>query len=1402
MRVRSEPAGVTAATPPEAPSSEVVFYLNGSRVALRDPDPALLLVDYLRSRGLTGTKLSCGEGGCGACTVMVGRWDRARSRVVRRSVNACLRPVASIDGMAITTVEGIGNTHDGLNPVQHSLASGNGSQCGYCSPGFVMTAYAYLREHERPSEQAIEELFAGNLCRCTGYRPILDAMRSFASPPYAAGVAADTFPEELCDRAPRPLHLHGGGRTWYRATTLQLMQELKERHWAAPNDPKLVSGNTSIGIYKADDPRVLIDVGAVEELRHVGLSADGAALEVGGAVTYTELRDALAELRAERTAVEVAGLDALDGLVAPIAGTQVRDEATVGGAVSLLWQHAAGAKPFPSDLYTALVGLDATVALASRAYDGGRRAFGSLELPPAEAWPHDAVVETVRVPLTGGGEHVATYRVARREQNAHALVNACLWVRLGDARRVEAARLAFGAIAGRPVRATATEQALAGRPWNGDALTGALDALHGELEPLIIEWHDGISRGYRLGLAESLFYRFFLAVSEVLAPGAVAPALAGGAYATPRPVSSGREDIQRENAIPKLTAPRQTAGEEIYTTDTADPPGTVFGALVASAYGHASFEYAGGVDAVLPALQERFDGVLAYLTAADIPCSYTGIGGDDPVFVTDTATAYGQLVGIVVAEDARCALAAAAHVQHDLIAWSPLPAVLGIDAARTQMPPSVLPNPATPPKQWLSYVTNYTRAGSDPAWLADPLTPPPGADGVLSGVQRSGLQAHFYMEPQALIAQPSGDGGILVDASTQSPDMVQNAVRQALNLRQNQVRVRVHPLGGGFGGKTTRSPFVATPVALAAWTLNQPVRLAIDRNVDTAIIGKRHAFEGAYHVAYKDGEIVAMTTALAADGGNTIDCSYFVIHVAQLHADNCYLVPTFGVGGTVYKTNEASNISMRAFGVVQTILIQEDAIEQVGYRTGTSPEAIRRRLLYRSGDSTHYGEQLEDCPIRENWDRLMRDADFELRAEEVARFNAANRWKKRGIAMIPLKYGAQYEVPALNYGSSLASVYAGDGSVVVQCGGVEVGQGLQTKVAQIAARTLGIDVHAVTVADADTSVTANATSTGADSGADLNGWATYIAAHQLRKRLEAFAHARGLDKFRGATWEAKWPEIVSQAHAERVDLAAYAFYKTKGIAADKPYAFYTWSVGCSEVEVDVLTGQVTVLRADLLVDAGLPLNPRLDLGQAQGAFVQGLGYMFTEEVLFDDQGRLLTDGTWEYKPPCSHTIPVDFRVSLNVARPPVTTLPIEHTVALVAAAGPAAFRPDVAVLAQHAMLAKAGDPPAVPAGSPAAADPAVVEQVEKIQVLTSADIAADPELRQQLDEATAAALHSAKNVGEPPVALAVSALLAVKRAVLSARADAGADGWFELDAPATVERVREACATPRDQLRL
>ena len=665
------------------PSSEVVFYVNGSRIALQDPDPALLLVDYLRSSGLTGTKLSCGEGGCGACTVMLARWDAGGRRVVRRSVNSCLRPVASIDGMAVTTVEGIGNSRDGLHPLQDRLAKGNGSQCGYCSPGFVMTAYSYLREHEQPSERELEDAFAGNLCRCTGYRPILDVMRSFATTPPLGGVAADEFPAELRDWPVRPLRLQGGGKTWYRATTLEEAQRLEASHYVAPNDPKLVAGNTSIGIYKAnvDDPRVLIDIAAVAELQRLVTRDDQPALEVGGAVTYTSLIEYLVA----GDAPEGTDQAALLGVLKQIAGTQVRDEATVGGAISLIWQHAESPRPFASDLYTALAGLDATVTLASAAYDGGRQAFGALELPPPADWPHDAIVATVSVPVGDETERVETYRVARREQNAHALVNACLRVTLDGDGVVQTARLAFGGIAGLPVRAAKTEQALVGQRWDGAALAAALDALHDELGPVIRDPRDGISTRYRLELAESLFYRFYLRVAEALAPGSVGSRLAGGAEATPRPISSGVEDIQTENAVPKLTggaADRRRgalhgrhrhAGAHAARGARLEHP-RPRGLRVPRRPSRRPARLARALPRRRPATSQK----------PTCPARVRWHRQGRPGAVNGAATAYGQLIGIVVAEQERVALAAAACVQHELVDWTRRPPVLGIAGARRE----------------------------------------------------------------------------------------------------------------------------------------------------------------------------------------------------------------------------------------------------------------------------------------------------------------------------------------------------------------------------------------------------------------------------------------------------------------------------------------------------------------------------------------------------------------------------------------------------------------------------------------------------------------------------------------------------------------------------------------------
>ncbi|HEX8748636.1 MAG TPA: molybdopterin cofactor-binding domain-containing protein, partial [Pyrinomonadaceae bacterium] len=380
--------------------------------------------------------------------------------------------------------------------------------------------------------------------------------------------------------------------------------------------------------------------------------------------------------------------------------------------------------------------------------------------------------------------------------------------------------------------------------------------------------------------------------------------------------------------------------------------------------------------------------------------------------------------------------------------------------------------------------------------------------------------------------------------------------------------------------------------------------------------------------------------------------------LAMQNADNCYFVPTFETSGDVARTNNASNTAFRSFGTVQCTLIAEEAMERVAHELGITPEEVRYKNLYktsrgRSFQRTPFNQALKPCYIREIWDKLSESSDFGRRQQEVSRFNAQNRWRKRGISMIPLKYGIGYQPRSLDQGVALVVAYASDGSVLLQHGGIDSGQGINTKMLQIAAETLGIPMEWIRIAESSTETCPNATATAASSGSDLFGGAVQLACQKLRKRLEKYCeenHVKGWKR----NWQMKWKEIVADANNARVDLTSEALFRTPhlgNLTSDNPYgnAFYyfSYSAAATEVEIDVLTGETTILRTDILFDAGKSLNPCLDVGQLEGAFVQGAGMMTSEQLMYEETGRLYSNGTWDYKPPQSHSIPIDFRVALN-----------------------------------------------------------------------------------------------------------------------------------------------------------
>jgi xanthine dehydrogenase/oxidase len=1095
-------------------SSRLTFWLNGQPRAIENPDPAILLSDYVRDSGLTGTKVGCGQGGCGACTLMISR--RTPERDDHRAINSCLRNLAAVADCHVTTVEGIGNVQDGLDAVQDRIALCNGSQCGFCTPGFVMNAYAHLRNHPSPTEQQMEDLFGGNLCRCTGYRPILHAMRSLAGefdadlnstprceadPCYPVPVRSGLLPIAL-DSLPDPgvlpqgLYFHRENLHWIRPSTLADAHELKAllgRHFGADR-VRLVVGNTARAIYPNEAAVCLIDVGRISELTAVSIDAGG--LRVGAAVSIQRLIELAEEVIAREPADRTIGLRELARHAKFLAGVQVRSAGSVGGNLAITKSHARRGEPFPSDLFTVLAALGATVTVRSDQLAGGARRFRLEELPQLELLPDDAMFVQFLIPWTHTGEYVRTFRVARRPQMAHPIVNAGFRCRLDAEGRAVAGEVVvvFGGLASCNSLLPGTEQALAGRRWNDATLREVMPVLEEELEAVTIPMEgEGFTGDYRRRLAMGFFYKFYVHVATQVCPQEIDPANLCAADPSQRPLSQGRQVFQVDERLGAVTRPivkraafAQASGEIRYPQDEPLPSHGAHGVLVLSRRAHARFWFNQAVDELETLLRERFPGFMSLVTADDLPgYPLIGLGGDDPVFFHDTVTCVAAPIALAVATSRAVAEQAAAYVESQCVVYEDLPAILTLSDA------VALRSLIEPPRGFPSHPEHdrhvlITRAGSDAKWLEEPGCRQDDK-ATLSGQLQTGAQAHFYMEPSCALAIPGAYGQITIHNSTQNPNGDQAQIARVLGVKANQVTVCVEQIGGGFGGKQNRAVFIGAVAAVAARKLRRPVRVALHRSMDTQVIGKRHPYLGTYHVAFSgDGMLHGMKLDYCSEGGNTTDASFAVLKGSCMMSDGCYRIPTFQAAGNVYRTHKSSNTAFRTFGQVQPHLIQEEAIERVAFELSLStgrrvlPEEIRRRNLYRSAgyeeaDTTHFGQPLWFCKLREQWDHVYADSQFEDRARRVDQFNRAHRWRKRGIAMLPLKYGIGFkQLAAMNSASAIVQVNKEDGSITVIHGGVEMGQGLHTKIAHVAAGELNVPLEFIRVTGNHTDAINNA----------------------------------------------------------------------------------------------------------------------------------------------------------------------------------------------------------------------------------------------------------------------------------------------------------------------------------------
>ncbi|KAL0052613.1 hypothetical protein WJX82_004790 [Trebouxia sp. C0006] len=1313
-----------------------ICYVNGKRYELPEGRAEATLLQWLREIHLTGTKLGCAEGGCGACTVMVSH--QAESKLVHRSVNACLCPLYAIEGMHVVTVEGLGNPR---------------------------------------KETEIEDNLAGNLCRCTGYRPILDAFKVFAK----ADPAAYTEESIAASKSQQNGHATNGaaanghdttglnghptnGLNGHATNTNGLETNGHDTDGHATDGHKnnryAVNGHSENGNSKSHSNGS--SNGTVKELAKTSKIKGGKVCPSTGrpcdcsdgqVINSSEDKQVMAELKHEKPPQEpifppelrkrqpsdlclpgplatwhrpltLAGLFKLkaefpdarlvvgntevgiemkfkDARYPVLIGvTHIPELNNMEVVEDGLWIGSSVTLSDLMDKMRSLIksqpahqeGKPQRSVLAEDFFLGYRR----VDLQPKE------IMVKVFLPYTQKLEYVKEFKQAHRRDDDIAIANAgmrvCFKQTAEGGLKVDQARICYGGVAPKCLMATNTQAALEGQPWTQATLDAALLAVAKDVN--ITPDAPGGMVEFRRSLALSFLFRFFVHVASQLEadqPGFQAifpPTFKSAAVPFHRPPVQG---LQYYSKVPgeavvgqptrHMAADLQVCGEAVYVDDMK-MHNMLHAALVYSSRPHAKILSVDASAAI------RKPGVAGYFGHQDVPGG-NDIGAvmhDEECFASEVVTCIGHVIGVVVADTEQHARMAARLVK---VEYEDLPPLISIeDAIEAE-----------------SYYEGWGKRID--CGDVDRVFESEEYDHVIEGTCKMGGQEHFYLEPHGSIVVPLENDEIKIIASTQAPAKHQQTIAHVLGIPHHKVVCHVKRIGGGFGGKESRSVFPNAAAAVPAYILRQPVRLVLDRDEDMHMTGHRHAFLGKYKVAFnKDGKVQALDCKLYNNAGNSLDLSAAIMERAVMHIDNAYKIPNVRVVGLCCKTNIASNTAYRGFGGPQGMLVTEMWMDRIAHMTEQPLQSIRQLNLYQEQDKTHYGQILHKCQVQACWDGVISQAHFAERQAAVDDFNKANRWRKRGLAVIPTKFGISFTTKFLNQGAALVHIYT-DGTVLVTHGGVEMGQGLHTKVAQVAAADLGIPLSSVYIAETATDKVPNSSPTAASASSDMYGSAAADACAQLNARLKPYREQRP---------DSTFTELVNAAYLDRVDLSAHGFYATPdvtGFGDDMPFNYFTYGAACSEVELDTLTGDFQSLRTHIVMDVGSSVNPAIDIGQVEGGFVQGMGWTCLEELVWGDKehkwvkpGVLHTRGPGTYKIPSANDIPLDFCVTLLKDSP-------NHRLPMV---------------------------------------------------------------------------YSSKAVGEPPFFLGASVFFALKEAVYAARKDAGLEGWFQLDSPATPERLRMACA--------
>ena len=689
--------------------------------------------------------------------------------------------------------------------------------------------------------------------------------------------------------------------------------------------------------------------------------------------------------------------------------------------------------------------------------------------------------------------------------------------------------------------------------------------------------------------------------------------------------------------LPHESAHLHVTGEAQYVDDIPELSGTLTAYIIKSTKAHAKIKKIDKSKAL------ALKGVYAVLDASDIPGhnDIAPIIHPEPCLAPAEVNYVGEPVAAVYAENMALCRKAAAMVE---IEYDELPAILTIEEAWENK--SFLTKPLV-------------------ATIGDPAKALKEAKHRIKDEFTMGGQDHMYLETQVAYVIPKEDKQYLVYSSTQNPAEVQRGVADLLGLPFNMVKVENRRMGGGFGGKESQPSIFAGVAALGAWKTGRPVKIRLDRDDDMIITGKRHPYIVSYEVGFDDdGRISAMDVDYKGNCGSVIDMSLPVVQRTVCHAENCYYIPNCVIRGHLCKTNTVPNTAMRGFGAPQGMVGMEGIIERIAFYLKKDPREVRRINFYGTEDRnvTPYHQTIEDNVIQEMFDRVEKEGEYDKRRASILEYNKKSPYVKKGIAMSPLKFGISFNKVNLNQAGALVCVYT-DGSVLINHGGTEMGQGVNTKMCQVAAEVFSIDVEHIRVTATATDKIPNTSATAASTDSDMNGMAVKNAIDNIKKTLVEWA-AKHWDVdtqdvrfeanyvYMGKKAKLSFPDFVKEANLNRVPLFSSGFYKTPKIHFDaetmtgRPFLYSCYGVCMAEVAVDILTGESHVLRADMIYDAGMSLNPAIDIGQVEGAFIQGLGWALLEDLKWDKNGNLTTHSPTTYKIPTGRDLPKIFNVQL------------------------------------------------------------------------------------------------------------------------------------------------------------